>query len=87
MFASQELAINSVILDNLHSCVSVKQFLTKKSALDYYTLLKSQPGLFKNLLPGTFQVMVISNENFLIFYKDKNIEPYKAFFELNFLKK
>ena len=87
MFASQGLTINSVILDNLHSCVSVKQFLTKKSALDYYTLLKSQPGLFKNLLPGTFQVMVISNENFLIFYKDKNIEPYKAFFELNFLKK
>lgn len=87
MFASQGLMINSMILDNLHTCIMVKNFENKKHALDYYELLKSKPDLFAYLNPGTFQVMIISTENFSLFYKDKNVDSYKTFFDTNILKK
>ncbi len=87
MFASQGLSINSMVLDNLHTCILVKSFKNQKESLDYYTLLKSKPDLFAYLNSGTFQVMIISTENFSLFFKDKNVDSYKAFFDANILKK
>jgi hypothetical protein len=87
MFASQGLSITSIVLDNLHTCIMVKSFQSQKNALDYYNLLKSKPELFVNLNPGTFQVMTISTENFSLFFKDKNVDTYKSFFDKNILKK
>jgi tetratricopeptide (TPR) repeat protein len=87
MFASQGLSITSMVLDNLHTCILVKKFINKKSALDYYNLLKTKPELFVNLNPGTFRVVIISTENFSLFFKDKNVDTYKAFFDQNILKK
>ena len=87
MFASQGLSINSIVLDNLHTLIMVKSFGNKKQALDYYDLLKSKPDLFAYLNAGTFKAMIISTENFSLFFKDKNVDSYKSFFDLNILKK
>jgi tetratricopeptide (TPR) repeat protein len=86
MYASAGLTINSMVLDNLHTLVLVKTFPNKKAAMDYYTLMKSKVDIFANLVPGTFQVVVISTENFALFFKDKNVDTYKTFFELNLKK-
>jgi tetratricopeptide (TPR) repeat protein len=86
MFASAGLTINSMVLDNLHTLVLVKSFANKKAAMDYYTLMKTKGEIFANLAPGTFQVVVISTENFALFFKDKNIDTYKSFFENNIKK-
>jgi len=87
LFASQGLSITSIVLDNLHTCIMVKSFQSQRNAMDYYNLLKSKPELFTNLNPGTFQVMTISTENFSLFFKDKNVDTYKSFFDKNILKK
>ncbi len=87
MFASAGLTIQGMVLDNLHQAVLVKKFDNKQKAMDYYMLMKSKPDIFANLAPGTFQVMVISTENFALFFKDKNVDGYKAFFDKNILKK
>jgi tetratricopeptide (TPR) repeat protein len=87
MFASNGLTVTSIPIDNLHTAVLVKKFENKNKALDYYMLLKSKPVIFANLVPGTFQVTVISTENFALFFKDKNPDTYKAFFDKNILKK
>lgn len=86
MFASQGLTISSMVLDNLHSLVLVKTFSTRKVAMDYYNLMKTQGEIFANLAPGTFQVVVISTENFSLFFKDKNVDTYKSFFDTNIKK-
>ena len=86
MFASAGLTINSMVLDNLHTLVLVKAFTNKKAAMDYYTLMKTKGDIFANLAPGTFQVVVISTENFSLFFKDKNVDTYKTFFEMNIKK-
>ncbi|MDQ3110446.1 MAG: tetratricopeptide repeat protein [Bacteroidota bacterium] len=85
-FASSGLTINSMMLDNLHTLVLVKSFGNQKAAMNYYTLLKTKGEIFANLSPGTFQVMVISTENFSLFFKDKNVDTYKSFFEKNIKK-
>jgi hypothetical protein len=86
MFASAGLTINSMMLDNLHTLVLVKTFASRKAAMNYYNLLKTRGDIFANLAPGTFQVMVISTENFPLFFKDKNVDTYKSFFEQNLKK-
>lgn len=86
MYASAGLTINSMVLDNLHTLVLVKTFPNKKAAMDYYNLMKSKVEIFANLVPGTFQVMIISTENFGLFFKDKNVDTYKSFFEMNLKK-
>ncbi|CAN5912088.1 hypothetical protein BH11BAC7_BH11BAC7_03170 [soil metagenome] len=86
MFASQGLTISSMVLDNLHTLVLVKTFTGRKAAMDYYNLMKTQGEIFANLAPGTFQVVVISTENFSLFFKDKNVDTYKSFFDANIKK-
>ncbi len=87
MFASQGLTISSFVLDPAHQVITVKKFDNKTSAMSYYNLLKSKPEIFMHLQPGSFQAMVISTENFTLFFKDKNVAAYKAFFDKNILKK
>lgn len=87
MFSSSNLAISSIVLDNKHQCIMVKKFESKTKALDYYNLLKSHPEIFAHLQPGSFQAMVISTENYALFFKDKNVASYKTFFDKNVLKK
>lgn len=87
MFASSNLAITSIVLDNKHQCIMVKKFANKAEALNYYNLLKSKPEIFAELTPGSYQVMAISTENFALFFKDKNVETYRSFFEKNVLGK
>jgi hypothetical protein len=86
MFASSGLTISSMVLDNLHTLVLVKNFDSRKKAMDYYNLLKTKVDIFANLSPGTFQVVVISTENFALFFKDKNVDTYKSFFDTNIKK-
>lgn len=87
MFSSSNLSISSVVLDNTHQAIMVKRFESKAKSLDYYNLLKGHPELFSNLQPGSYQVMTISTENYSLFYKDKKVAAYKAFFDKNILKK
>lgn len=84
-YTSEGLVVSSMMLDDKHQCILVKKFSGKKSVMDYYGVLKIHPELFAMLQPGTFQVMAISSENFPVFFKDKNIDTYKAFFEKNIL--
>lgn len=87
MFASQGLTISSFVIDPAHQVITVKKFANKTAAMSYYNLLKSKPEIFMHLQPGSFQAMVISTENFTLFFKDKNVAAYKTFFDKNILKK
>jgi len=83
-YSIQELTITSMFLDAENQLVSVKTFNGKKSAMDYYTFMKSNAYLYSDLEKGAYQSFIISVENYSTFYKDKNVEDYQQFFSQNF---
>lgn len=83
-FSTVDLEISSVFLDLGHQLVSVKTFDGKLKAMDYFTYVKAKPETFNNLEAGTYQMFVISADNFSIFYKQKNVDEYQQFFTQNF---
>ena len=84
MFSTADISITSIFLDITHQMVSVKTFEGKDKAMDYFDALNSKKNVISDLEKGSFQVFVISAENYTIFYKDKNIGEYEQFFTQNF---
>jgi len=83
-FSTEGLTISSVFLDISHQLITVKSFDGKTKAMDYYNFFKDNKAAFADLIEGTYQSFVISAENYIIFYKDKNISNYQQFFSENF---
>jgi len=84
LFSTADISITSIFLDITHQMVSVKTFEGKDKAMDYFDALDSRKNVVADLEKGSFQIFVISLENYAIFYKDKNIEEYEQFFTQNF---
>ncbi|MCL2510545.1 MAG: tetratricopeptide repeat protein [Bacteroidales bacterium] len=80
------LSVNNVMFDREKGMVTVGIFANKDAAMKYYYhilsdnyvmgLVRAQQGV---------EVMVISAENYPIFYQDQNVSKYKSFFEKNYL--
>jgi tetratricopeptide (TPR) repeat protein len=83
-FGTKELNISSVFLDVTHQLVSVKSFEGKADAMNYYNFFKDNKPAFADLEIGTYKSFIISADNYIIFYKDKNIGDYQQFFTQNF---
>ncbi|CAN5411825.1 hypothetical protein BH10BAC1_BH10BAC1_07520 [soil metagenome] len=83
-FSTAEITISSIFLDISHQMVNVKTFEGKEKAMIYFDALDAKKELFADLEKGTYQLFVISEENYAIFYKDKNITEYQQFFSQNF---
>lgn len=80
-YSSDSLQINSVLLDANTQLITVKAFNGLKRSMSYYELLKTNPKVFADLTAGSWQLYPISSENYMVFFKDKKVETYKAFFE------
>jgi tetratricopeptide (TPR) repeat protein len=83
-FSTNELHISNVFLTATHQLVTVKSFDGKEKAMNYYNFMKDKKTPFKDLVPGTYKSIVISADNYTIFYKEKNIDEYQQFFSQNF---
>ena len=80
------LSVNNVMFDKDQGMVTVGAFANKEAAMKYYYhiisddyvmgIVRTQQGV---------EVMVISAENYPIFYQDQNVSKYKSFFEKNYL--
>ncbi len=86
-YGSAGLTISTVVIDATHQAVMVKNFADQSAAMAYYTNLKGHPEIFAWLGAGMFQAMVISNQNFPVFLKNKDTVGYKKFFDDNILNK
>lgn len=84
-FTSENLTISGILLDNQRELVIVTGFVDKNSAMNYYSTLIPNQNTFADLTTGGYQVFAISKDNYAIFYRDKNTDTYKAFFEKQLL--
>jgi tetratricopeptide (TPR) repeat protein len=83
-FSTDDLHVSNVFLNSSQQLVTVKTFDGKVKAMNYYNFMKDKKDVFSSLAPGTFQTIVISADNYTIFYREKNIDEYKVFFTQNF---
>jgi len=65
--------------------ITVNNFYDALKAVDYYLSIKGSPYVYNKLENvGDFSDFVISVENYPVFYKNKDTELYKRFFEKNY---
>lgn len=84
LYSTADISISSLFLDITHQMVNIKAFDGKDKAMDYFTAMNARKDLTSDLVGGTYQIFVISADNYTVFYKDKNIVEYEQFFSQNF---
>jgi tetratricopeptide (TPR) repeat protein len=86
-FSTISLLISSIPISEEFQIVNVKEFPDKKGAMTYYEFVKGDKDVFKDISLSSTEVFVMSQENFAVFFHEKNTEEYKAFFNSNYFKK
>lgn len=87
-FATLDLQTSAIYIDDKNQLVTIGKFENKTRAMDYFNFVKSNQTIFKGIEISKVTQYVISDRNYPIFYKNKNIRDlYPAFFDTNYLKK
>ncbi len=86
-FSMDNFNVTTVVLDKGVHLISVKSMDNYTKAMDYYTTIAANPDVFKEMNKSDYQYFVISSDNFVNFYKDKDVERYMKFFTDNYLNR
>jgi len=84
-FTEAQLTASTLIFENEKAMVMVQDFADKSGALSYYERLKQQ-GFLDNYSTDQFSTFVITEENFEIFYRTKDLKGYLSFFKNFYLE-
>ncbi|TXB64329.1 tetratricopeptide repeat protein [Vicingus serpentipes] len=79
-FSTKTLNVNSIFLNGLNQIITVKELENEKDAIDYLKTFKLNQDELTELNGKNYQYFFISTENFITFYKDKNILTYLNYF-------
>jgi hypothetical protein len=80
------LSITNILLDASTHFVMVGNFTTIDEAMGYYNAIITNEYVYGNLTEDDFNGFVIAQENYPIFYKDKDVKRYMAFFRQNYFE-
>lgn len=83
-YKNETFKVNSIFLNGLNQLVMVKELKTEDFAKDYFKSFKLNNEHLAELNSKNYQYFLISNSNFIEFYKDKNIQDYLTFFNKQF---
>lgn len=86
-FSLRNLKVKSLLLNNEQTIITVGNFKNKDEALNYYNAINMDKYVLSGVNEKNYYIYPISTTNYPLFYRDKNIEPYKEFFEKNYLTK
>jgi tetratricopeptide (TPR) repeat protein len=76
--------ISNVFLNTETQVITVKEFKGHTAAMDYYKSFILNADNLNEINSKSYQSFIISNDNFILLYKDKNIKGYYNFFLANF---
>jgi len=86
-FSTLKLEISSMYLNNTTQMITVGKFEDKEHAMDYYNFIKDNPDVMKSIKQNEVKQYVITDQNYLIYYKNKEKrESYEEFFNNNYIK-
>ena len=82
---SDNLQVNSLLLDDKLEMVTVGNFENGEKAIKFFQEINSSKYIFARLEnTGDYFNFAISTDNYPIFYRNKNIQQYLRFFEKNY---
>ncbi|MBE9490930.1 MAG: tetratricopeptide repeat protein [Bacteroidetes bacterium] len=78
------LSITNILLDASTHFIMVGNFNTIDESMDYYNAIITNEYVYANLTESDYDGFVIAQENYPVFYKDKDVTKYLAFFRQNY---
>ena len=85
-FATANLSVNAIVLDGGWQMISISSFRNSQGAMDFYNAVSVDSYVKSPLRNGEYKEMVISIDNYPIFYREKKYNGYYNFFKKNYLK-
>ncbi len=76
----ENLSITSILLDMSTNFIMAGNFSTIDKAMAYYNSITTNDYVFANIKKENIRTFIISQENYPVFYRDKDIKKYQAFF-------
>lgn len=83
-FSVENLTVKNVQMSPQQELVFVQGFPTTKKAQDYLTSIKADKEVFEGLDITKLEQFLISDKNFTVFYKRKDVAEYLGFFGANY---
>lgn len=84
-FRTGQLKINSIIFQKEIQMVTVGNFENADKVMVYYESVELNPYITSQFEGTNYEMMVITVDNYPIFYREKDVESYKKFFENTYL--
>ena len=85
-YSIDNLSITSILLDKTTHFIMVGSFDSVESSMKYYRAIMGSDYVFANIDQSLYDGFVITQENYPVLYKDKDLQKYLAFFKQNYLK-
>jgi tetratricopeptide (TPR) repeat protein len=84
--AIDNLSVSNIMLGKKVHFLIIGSFPNEKKAMLYYREMLKDDYVLSLLKKGTFDTFVIGQKNYPVFYKDKDLDKYLAFFKKYYLK-
>lgn len=83
-YSLDNLSITSILLNTTTHFIMVGNFNTIDKSMQYYNAIMANDYVFANLDINDFESFVIAQENYPVFYKDKDVPTYMSFFKKHY---
>ena len=85
-YSLENLSITNILLDANTHFIMVGNFNDIDRALNYYNAIMANEYVYANMEEEDYNGFVIAQENYPVFYKDKDVNKYLAFFKQNYFE-
>lgn len=85
-FRNNKLRITTMLYGKEYQLLVVRELPNERKALEYADVARDNKELLKDLPAGKFMTMIAVKENFNEFYKNNDLEAYKAFYDRTYSK-
>ena len=79
-FKQLPLKINSLALDDQSTLITIGK-MNLAEAQKYYNTLQQNSYVFSGIEMKNYRILIISDKNYPVFYRDKNLDIYQQFFK------
>lgn len=79
-FSSRNLNLTSTVLSEHMQMITVSSFPNAKEAMIYYNALKTAGVFSGDDAEGQSAIFIMTSDNYPVFFKDKDVDKYQAFF-------
>lgn len=83
-YSGKTFNVSNIFIDPTQQLVIVKKMDGYDAAKDYYASFKLNKDHLSDILGLGYSYFLISKDNFVLFYKNKDVKGYLKFFEKNF---